>query len=111
MGNLSLPARYCSVGPPGRGGWPTDQPDSQERSLGKNAHGRPAGLLLLLLQHVLHNPRYAGAGAAVVAAAGLARHHRLARPSLLLVTHHTAFLVSLDAKAAQAAGVAACGVL
>lgn len=88
-----------------------DRPTRQSRTEPwRECPGRPAGLLLLLLQHVLHNPRYAGAGAAVVAAAGLARHHRLARPSLLLVTHHTAFLVSLDAKAAQAAGVAACGV-
>lgn len=38
MGKLSLPACCCSVGPQGRGGLPTDQPHSQERRPGENAH-------------------------------------------------------------------------
>lgn len=88
----------------------TDQPTKQSRTEPWGEFpGRPGGLLLL---HVLHPPRYAGAGAAVVAAAGRARHRRLGRPSrpnLLSIAHQTAFLVSLDAQAARAAGVAACG--
>lgn len=91
----------------------TDQPTKQSRTEPwGECPGRPAGLLLL---HVLHPPRYAGAGAAVVAAvvaaAGRARHRRLGRPSLLSIAHQTALLVSLDAQAARAAGVAACGAL
>lgn len=58
-----------------------------------------------------HPPRSAGAGAAVVVAAGRTRHRRVGRPSSLSIRHNTVFLVILDAPADQAAGRAACGVL
>lgn len=65
----------------------TNQPDSQKVEPWGDAQGGWAGCCRCC--SLFNPPRFAGAGAAVVAAAERSRHRRVGRLSLLSITHST----------------------